>query len=108
MSYLTLTLPDGQQIAIPKGVPNPSTVTISKVIGNVVTLMLVFSVVLALIFLIVGGIQWITSGGDKTKASSARSRITYAIIGLVIALGAFFIVNAVGFLFKSNLLNINF
>jgi len=31
-----------------------------------------------------GGFQYLTSGGDKTKTEEARSRITNALIGLVI------------------------
>jgi hypothetical protein len=31
-----------------------------------------------------GGIEWITSGGDKGKTESARNKITAAVIGLVI------------------------
>jgi len=34
--------------------------------------------------LIMGGIEWITSGGDKAKYESARKRITAAIVGLVL------------------------
>lgn len=51
---------------------------------------------LAVIFVLVGGIKWITAGGDKTKVQSARSTLTYAIIGLVIVLGAFTIVLVLG------------
>ena len=34
--------------------------------------------------LIMGGIEWITSGGDKAKYEAARKRITAAIVGLVL------------------------
>jgi len=38
--------------------------------------------------LIMGGIEWITSGGDKAKYESARKRITAAIVGLVLIAAA--------------------
>ena len=46
-------------------------------------------------FLIMGGIEWITSGGDKNKAESARNKITSAVIGLVIVAASYAIVNLV-------------
>src|SRR3989304_6811098 len=39
--------------------------------------------------LVVGGIQWITSGGDPKSLESARGRITNAAIGLIIVVAAF-------------------
>jgi len=34
--------------------------------------------------LVIGGMNWLTSGGDKTKIQSAQQMITNAIIGLAI------------------------
>ena len=51
--------------------------------------------VVAVIFIIVGGVQYITSSGDTGKATKARNTILYAVIGLVVALLAFAIVNFV-------------
>lgn len=39
---------------------------------------------IAVIMLIVGGLKYITSGGDSNKVSSAKNTIIYALIGLVI------------------------
>ena len=36
------------------------------------------------IFLIWGGIEWITAGGDKTKIEAARNKMTGAVIGLIV------------------------
>jgi TRAP-type C4-dicarboxylate transport system permease small subunit len=106
MDYLALTLPGGKQIKAPGGVPTGGINVVAKVVGNVLTLLLVVTVVLTLFFLIWGGVQWIQSGGDKQKLAGARARLTYAIIGLVIALLSFFVVNVIGFVFKVNLLQI--
>ncbi|MDO4986946.1 MAG: hypothetical protein Q4E46_01330 [Candidatus Saccharibacteria bacterium] len=51
--------------------------------------------VVAVVFIIVGGVQYITSSGDTGKAMKAKNTIMYAVIGLVIALLAFAIVNFV-------------
>lgn len=66
---------------------------LGAIVGAVVTFLLVIAVLIALFFLILGGIRWITSGGDKGKVESARNTIIAAIIGLVIAFLAFFILS---------------
>ncbi len=67
----------------------------SNVVSAVVTLLLIAAVVISLVFLIWGGIKWILSGGDKTAVESARSHIIGAIVGLVIAFAAFFVLKIV-------------
>jgi len=52
--------------------------------------------ILAVIFVLIAGIKWITAGGDKTKVQSARGTMTYAIIGLVIVMAAFLIISLLG------------
>ncbi len=41
-----------------------------------------------LLYLIYGGLQWISSGGDKGKLDEARAKITNGIIGLAIVASA--------------------
>ena len=50
---------------------------------------------ISVIFIIIAGIQYITSGGNPDKAKRAKDTILYAIIGLVVALSATVIVNFV-------------
>ncbi len=105
MNYLALTLPGGQTISAPPGIPTGGIGTVSKVFRNSFIIMIIICVALALIFIVVAGIQWILSGGDKTKLQAARAKLTWAIIGLVVAFAAFFIVSLIGYFFKVNLLN---
>jgi TRAP-type C4-dicarboxylate transport system permease small subunit len=42
------------------------------------------------IMLIMGGFKYMTAGGDAKAAESARNTITYAILGLVLIIGAYF------------------
>lgn len=55
---------------------------------------------ISVIMLIWGGLRYITSGGDSKKITDAKNTILYAIIGLVIAVLAFaiinFVLNAIG------------
>lgn len=61
---------------------------LGKFIAGLVGTMLVLATILSLAQLLQGGIQWITSGGDKTQLDGARDRITNALIGLVLVFAA--------------------
>jgi hypothetical protein len=68
-------------------IPQPTNVKvgdIGKLISAVVGLLLILAGILAFLYLILGGIQWITSGGDKAGMETARNKITHAIVGLII------------------------
>jgi len=71
-------------------------------VGRVISLLLLVAVLIALVFLVIGGIRWITSGGDKTKLESARGHLVAAIVGLIVALLAYLIINVVLHLFGLN------
>jgi len=104
MSYLSLTLPGSQTITAPNGIPSGGIDLVSTIFSNALTIMIILCIVLALIFIVYAGIQWITSGGDKTKLQAARAKLTWAIVGIIIALAAFFIVSLIGYFFKVDLL----
>lgn len=74
-----------------------------RVLGFVVTIAFIIAVLVALFFLIWGGIKWITSGGDKGGVEAARNQIIAAIVGLIIVFLSFFILNLVLGLFGLNL-----
>jgi hypothetical protein len=98
MNYLSLSI-NGNTIPAPAQIPSGGSVTLNKIIGNGITIVLIVAVIYALFILIRGGIEWITSEGDKQKLAQARSRIIYAIVGLVLTLVSFGIVNIVFGLF---------
>lgn len=49
----------------------------------------------AVVMIIMGGVQYTTSSGDTAKVTKAKNTIMYGVIGLVVALLAFAIVNFV-------------
>ena len=51
--------------------------------------------ILSVIMLVWGGIKYTTSAGDSNKVTSAKNTIIYAVIGLIIAILAYAIVNFV-------------
>lgn len=58
--------------------------SLGLLISSLVGTLLIVAALLAFFFLILGGIQWITSGGDKAGMEAARNKITHAVVGLVI------------------------
>lgn len=47
----------------------------------------------AVLMIIIGGVRYVVSGGDSSAVSGAKNTILYAVIGLVVAMLAFAIVN---------------
>ena len=47
------------------------------------------------IMLIVGGFRYLTSGGNSKGTETAKNTITFAVIGLVVALSSFVILNLI-------------
>ncbi len=58
--------------------------------------------IFTVVFLILGGIKFITSGGDPNKTAAAKSSITYAVIGMVLLILTFVIMYTVQALFINN------
>ena len=48
---------------------------------------------LSVIMIVVGGFRYAVSGGDQSSITAAKNTILYAIVGLVVALSAYAIVN---------------
>lgn len=65
------------------------------VLKDVINVMLYLAGAIAVIVVVVGGIRYITSDGDPGAATKAKSTIIYALIGLVIAVMSYSIVNFV-------------
>ena len=57
---------------------------IGVLINKALNFVMVLGALLVFMYLIWGGIEWITSGGDKSKTESARNKITAAVVGLII------------------------
>lgn len=62
----------------------------------VVEMMLYAAGILAIVFIIVGGVAYMASDGNPEKAASARKRILNAVTGLVIVLVAVALVSFIG------------
>jgi len=81
----------GTALAAPTTVSAPTGFfsDIGSLINQILKFVMVISALLVFMYLIWGGIEWITSGGDKGKTESARNKITSAVIGLIVVASAF-------------------
>lgn len=62
---------------------------------QIVNILLYIIGAIAVIMLIIGGIRYTISGGDSSAVTGAKNTILYAIIGIIVAMLAFVIVNFV-------------
>jgi len=58
----------------------------TALIPRAINLMLFIVGILAIFMLIFGGIRYVVSGGDQTRVKDAKNTILYAIIGLIVAI----------------------
>ncbi len=66
--------------------------TIPEIISGGIRLIVIVAAIIFFFILVIGGIKWIASGGDKVKTETARNQITAALVGLVIVFAAWAIV----------------
>src|SRR3989339_416982 len=77
----------------------------SELLPNIIGLILVFGAVAFFFMLLWGAVSWIISGGDKAHIESAKSRITSALIGLILLLSTFAIVKLIEAFFGIDILS---
>lgn len=71
------------------------TTTVDSTIKNVINILLFVVGAAAVIMLIIGAIRYVVSAGDQQAVAGAKNTIIYAIVGIVVAVMAFAIVNFV-------------
>lgn len=79
---------------------------VSGVVSAAIRLLLVVAALISFIFLVIGGIKWITSGGDKEGTAKAQSTITAALIGLLIVFAAWAIIRLIQVFFGIEILTL--
>lgn len=73
--------------------------SVGDLIKKILNILLTLGGVVAVLFIVLGGYEYITSRGSEERAKSGRKTMTYAIIGLVAILLAFMMVTVLTNLF---------
>jgi len=68
---------------------------IEWIVTSVLNVVFPFVGIILLIMLIIGGFQYITSGGEVEQTAKARKTLTSALFGLVVVLGAWLIIKLI-------------
>lgn len=81
--------------------------SVPGLISGFVTLILILAGLVFFFILVIGGVKWIMSGGDKAHTEGARNQITAALVGLVIVFSAWAIIQLIQTFFGINLLELD-
>lgn len=71
-------------------------VSLTELINKGIAYAIIVAGFLSVVFIFIGGISFILSGGQEEKIKQAVSTIRYAIIGLIVTILAVIVVNALG------------
>lgn len=75
--------------------PPPTLLEIVGILKNIISILAPVAGIAFFIMLLIGGFQFVTSGGDPKAAGQARSTLTYAIIGVILVVAAWLIIQAI-------------
>ncbi len=75
---LTLTIKVNQQ-ALGFAIPN-----LAEILTFIIRAFFVIAGLIALFYLLIGALEWVSSGGDEEKVEASRKKITAAIIGVIL------------------------
>ena len=81
--------------------------TIGGIVTGLVRLILVVASLVFFFILVIGGIRWIASGGDKAQTEAARNQITAALVGLVIVFSAWAILQLIKVFFGVDIFSLS-
>lgn len=84
-----------------------TSLTVPSLVSGLIRLTLVVAAIVFFFILVIGGIRWIASGGDKAQTEAARGQITAALVGLVIVFAAWAIVQLIQVFFGINIFQLS-
>lgn len=67
----------------------------TNLLERIINVLLFLIGAIAVIMIIIGGIRYVTSNGDQAQVTGAKNTILYAVVGVVVAIMAYAIVNFV-------------
>lgn len=80
--------------------------SVADLVNLAVAIAIIAAGVLSVVYIFVGGISFILSGGQEDKIRQSIQTIRYAVIGLVVTILSVTIIQIVGYIFGFDLLSI--
>ena len=102
LQFQTITTPGGYQ---PGSGIEGSTSAVEKLISNVLIVLTIVGGLAFAIYFLLGGINWITAGGDKGKIDKAKGMMTNGAIGMIVIAVSYAITWIVGKALGIDILN---
>lgn len=82
-----------------------STSAVEKLISNVLVVLTIVAGLSFVIYFLLGGLNWITAGGDKGKVDKAKTMMTNGAIGIIVVAVSYAVVWIVGKALGLDILN---
>ncbi len=79
--------------------------SVGDLLSGLLTIAIIFGALAVFIYLIWGGFDWLTSGGDSGKIEKAQKKITSALIGFAIIAAAYGLMKLIGAFFGIDIFN---
>ncbi|MDD3532384.1 MAG: hypothetical protein PHW57_03605 [Candidatus Shapirobacteria bacterium] len=79
---------------------------IAGIVSTVIGVLTVLAIVWFIIEFVVSAYLLISSAGDQEKTAEAKKRLTQSVVGLVIVIGAIFIINIIAYIAGIDFLNV--
>lgn len=76
-----------------------------SILSMIITTLTVVGGLAFAIFFTLGGLKWLTAGGDKAKVQEAQNQMTQGVIGLVVIVAGLFVTGLVGRILGIDILN---
>jgi hypothetical protein len=69
--------------------------SLTAIMANLTNALIFLVGAISVIMMVIGGLRYVTSNGDSKSVEGAKNTITYAVIGIIVAIAAYAIVNFV-------------
>lgn len=78
---------------------------LESLLSSVIGFFTILGGIFFIVYFLIGAMEWVTSAGDSGKLSSARNRVLFGIIGLVILVSSYAIIGLIGGILGLDLLS---
>lgn len=75
--------------------PEDAVVAIANILSTIIGLITTIAGLYFIFQFMIGGFEWMTSSGDKTRLQKAQERMTHSLIGLIIVVASFALISII-------------